>query len=226
VGFFFSELRLGTGYAKKAQKRVDAWALNCYPSSLHVKVAYEIKVYRSDFLNELKAPKKRDEAMSLSNQFYFVAPLGVIKLSEVPIECGYMEITEQNKIKVIKEAPFRMCKEPTWLFSSALARRTAKNEGVDFADFTDEVINGLMSALYNIKQLNGSEALLYGYIEKEKFRRANNAYAKKSSEQRARARFYAKCRKENCYIRLDEMQKLWKDKCTIKKVSLQHKAGS
>ena len=149
-GFFFSELRLGTGYSKKAQKRVDAWALNCYPSSNHLKVAYEIKVYRSDFLNEMKNPKKRQEGLNLSNQFYFVAPTKIIKLPEVPVECGYIEITDKNKFKVIKEAPVRLCKDPTWLFTSSLARRTAKNEGVDFYHFSDEVINALMNTFYNL----------------------------------------------------------------------------
>ena len=148
-----------------------------------------------------------------------MAPAKVIKLPEVPVECGYIEITDANKFKVIKEAPVRACKDPTWLFSSSLARRTAKNEGVDFYQFSDEVLNGLMNAFYNIKKLNGSEALLYGYIEKEKFRRASIAQTKKSSEQRAKARFYAKCRRTNSSISNEEMLRLWVLKLRAKRGS-------
>jgi hypothetical protein len=183
---FFDELRCGSGYSKAAQKRIDAWALNCYPSKKHLTISYEVKVYRSDFLNEMKDPKKRKQGLNLSNQFYFVAPTGVIKLEEVPDECGYIEVIA-NKLKIIKEAPLRTCKEPTWLFVSSIARRTAKNEGVDFLHFTDVVIGALINALRSIKPLNGSETLLHGYLEKEMLKRVNVTYNKlKAAKKKAR----------------------------------------
>jgi len=118
----------------------------------------------------------------LSNQFYFVAPPGVIKIEEIPSDCGYIEITTTNRTKVIKEAPLRDCKEPTWLFSSSLARRTARHEGVDFTQFSPEALHGIMDVLRNLAARNGSEALLFGYIEKEVFRRASIDYTKKRRE--------------------------------------------
>lgn len=209
---FFHELRLGSGFSKKAQKRVDAWALNCYPSSKHLKIAYEIKVYRQDFLKEIKDPKKRQEALNLSNQFYFVAPKGVIRIDEVPLECGYIEIDENQRLKVVKEALWRFCKDPTWLFSSSLARRTAKNEGIDFANLSDEVINGLMATLYTIKNLNGTDQLLFGYLEAEKQKRTTAAYNQRTREQKARIRFYTKYRRQNPDISLTELKRLWEEK--------------
>lgn len=210
---FFSELRCGSGYSKAAQKRIDAWALNCYPSKDHIKVAYEIKVYRSDFLNEMKDPKKRKQGLNLSNQFYFVAPEGVIKLDEVPVECGYLEVTTNHKLKIRKEAPLRTCKDPSWLFVSSLARRTVKHEGVSFSDLTDSVVKRLMDALYmgDKKIVNGAEHLLYDFIQKEYFRRANAAENKRTKEQKRYNAFVNRMRKQNCYISWDAMQNKWQE---------------
>src|ERR1039458_2615006 len=82
VWCFFPEFRCGSGYAKSSQKRIDAWVLNCWPSSKHLKISYERKVYRSDFLKELKSPKKRQQGLNLSNQFYYISPPKIIKLEE------------------------------------------------------------------------------------------------------------------------------------------------
>lgn len=121
---FFDELRLGTGYGKNVEQRIDAWAMHTWPSKRFLKIAFEIKVHRSDFLKELKAPHKRDAAMYVSNQFYFVAPRNLMSTDEIPQECGYMEILSSGIVKISKVAPIRKAVEPTWSFFAMLARRT------------------------------------------------------------------------------------------------------
>ena len=214
---FFHELRLGTGYAKKAQKRVDAFAIHSYPSSKFLKIAYEIKISKSDFLSEIKNPKKRIAALELSNQFYFCGPSTAITASLVPPECGLIEVTENHSLKVIKEAPYRDCKPPEWLFFAAISRRIAKQEGIDYTQFSDEILNAIFDSLSQIKGLKASEMLLYSYIEKEKLRRAKIIYNKKTSENRAKYKFYSKIKKSNPTIQLEELQKLWQEKL-IKKI--------
>ena len=91
---FFSEMRCGTGYKKDAERRIDFWALNCWKG--HQRIAYEIKVSRQDFLKELKDPKKRRMALLFSNEFYFIAPKGLIKVEELPPECGLIEVSWAN----------------------------------------------------------------------------------------------------------------------------------
>lgn len=83
---FFEEVRLTTGFdGKGSEQRLDAWAISLWKSSGDLaKFAYEIKVSRSDWLKELRTPKKRRIGLMLSNRFYFAAPVGVIKESEVP----------------------------------------------------------------------------------------------------------------------------------------------
>src|SRR5215831_5750364 len=88
---FFRELRVGTGRQNGSEQRLDAFALNTLPHTAMKRVCYEVKVSRSDFLVELKRPLKRRVGMRYSNEFYFVAPAGLIALSEVPSECGLIE---------------------------------------------------------------------------------------------------------------------------------------
>lgn len=135
---FFKELRVGTGYRgswkhdgyepNNPEQRIDAWVLNCYPSRKYEKIAFEIKVSRNDFLNEIKTPEKRQQALQLSNRFYFAAPEGLIKLEELPEECGLVEFAEnKTTCKWTKEAPWRDVEEPTWRFLAAVSRRILKD---------------------------------------------------------------------------------------------------
>ncbi|RKZ99065.1 MAG: hypothetical protein DRQ46_00115 [Gammaproteobacteria bacterium] len=100
----FSELRNSTGYGMR-QRYFDFFAINTWPSE-HIKVCYEIKVSRSDFLHELDNPKKRKDGMNLSNEFWFIAPKGCIKESEVPEGCGYMMATDGGMLKRIMAARY------------------------------------------------------------------------------------------------------------------------
>lgn len=135
----FKELRVGTCYRIthtynghepcNPEQRIDFWAFNCYRSKNFEKVAFEIKVSRSDFLNEINKPEKRQQALSLSNRFYFAASKGLIKPEEIPDECGLVEFKEGNtNLSWTKPAPWREVSEPSWSFMASLARRIAKQE--------------------------------------------------------------------------------------------------
>lgn len=72
-------------------RRIDGLAFNCWPSRGHLMVGYEVKVSRGDFLQELKDPTKRKIAVEFLDRFYFAAPAGMIKVSELPENCGLIE---------------------------------------------------------------------------------------------------------------------------------------
>ncbi len=133
---FLPELRLGTGYTcrvsgrrvlSEVEARVDAFAINAYPSKRCQRVAYEIKISRSDFTREICQPLKRRPALLLTNQFYFVTPAGLLKPEEIPQECGLMEIRECEAgylvWKEIVTAPWRETGPAPWYFVAAIARR-------------------------------------------------------------------------------------------------------
>lgn len=110
-----SEIRTNSGFRSKwssgkpfTEKYIDMMAFDCWPSSGFLRVAFEIKTSRSDFLEELKKPEKRWLAMMYSHQFYYVAPKGVIKYDELPPECGWMEVKEKDgklKLRSVCKAP-------------------------------------------------------------------------------------------------------------------------
>ena len=147
---FFEELRLGTGYQSTKEKaiginpeqRLDAWAINLYPSNKFLKVTYEVKVSRSDFLHEIKHPEKRQQGLWVSNEFYFVTPAGLVERKEVPTECGLIYVYDNDRSRLIVRAPLRKTDDyATWRFFASIARRTATAE--------QEIVNLKVSQNYN-----------------------------------------------------------------------------
>ncbi len=125
----FDEFYPGTGTSSGSSTRIDAFAVNCWPSGGYKSVAYEIKVSRQDFLNELKQPGKRRFGLLISNEFYFVAPVGLLNESEMPVECGLREVMPDLTIKHTKYAPVRERLPASWALLAAVARRVGKLEG-------------------------------------------------------------------------------------------------
>lgn len=123
---FFPRLRTGTGYGKDSTQYLDAWAMQLWGEQ--ARITFEVKVSRSDFLAELKTPIKRRLGLLLSNEFYFVAPKGIIKPSELPLECGLREVCGDDRIVTRVAAPWRDTSKPTWRFLASIARRVARQE--------------------------------------------------------------------------------------------------
>jgi hypothetical protein len=119
---YLEELRLGTGYGGKWERRIDAWAICYYPSRGLHRIAYEVKASRADWLAELRNPEKHQAALEISNLFYFVMPEGITKEDEVPEGCGLIIATE-NKTQVVIEATYRDCPAPPWRFVASVCRR-------------------------------------------------------------------------------------------------------
>ncbi len=135
------ELRAGTGFTNGAAQQLDGWAMNCWPSKKWTRVCYEYKISRADYTRELKNPLKRRFGLLASNQFYFVAPVGVILAESIPVECGLLEVGRalidkppvgritgfsqtagKCWIRETVPAPWRDTGPPSWTFISSLAR--------------------------------------------------------------------------------------------------------
>ena len=146
---FLRELRVGTGFHGNAAQRLDAFALNTLPHTSMRRVCYEVKTSRADFLCEIKQPLKRRIGLRYSNEFYFVTPAGLLNTSEVPIECGLIEIgdfdqdersiahvqsgtlihfdpTHGTYCRVSVPAPWRETPGPTWQFVAGMLRNQQK----------------------------------------------------------------------------------------------------
>lgn len=122
---FFTHLRGHTGHAHPGRESyMDAFAINCWPSKNYVRHALEVKVSRSDFLREMRDPGKRQRAMELANEFWFVAPSGVIKKGECPEGCGWLELTKGG-FRVRRSAKFREVDDLPMTFVASLLRHAS-----------------------------------------------------------------------------------------------------
>src|ERR1700757_1128424 len=142
---FLRELRVGTSFQGSPAQRLDAFALNCLPHTSMKRVCYEVKTSRADFLSEMKQPLKRRIGLRYSNEFYFVTPPALLKNSELPIECGLVEVGAFPKsarlvalsawepllhfdrigclfCRVSVPAPWRDTPGPTWQFVAGMLR--------------------------------------------------------------------------------------------------------
>ncbi len=163
----FIELRASSGNGGGREQRFDAFAINTYPSEGLERHAYEIKVSRSDFLRELKHPEKRAPALRFSNYFWFVAPPGVADRSEIPDECGLIEVgganpdpgnplTAADRRKVVVKAPHRESMPPTWGFLCSMARRSTDNEkACGWRRQTVKVLEAVCDLWYSTKKPGG-----------------------------------------------------------------------
>lgn len=124
----FRELRPSVGY-KHDERRIDLWVIECAPSKGMPAHAIEVKVSRSDWLRELKNPKKRRQAMALSNYYWIAAPVGVVDIVELPSQVGLIEIdpgkvgTKWYQGSVVHRADYRDKVRPTWGLLASLLRR-------------------------------------------------------------------------------------------------------
>jgi hypothetical protein len=137
---FIPRLRVGAGFGnvlrlegrtlaeqvpnplERVEQTVDAWAMDLWPSHNFKKIAYEVKVSRADFFHELENPQKREAAVLLSNQFYFVVPTGLVSPLEVPEGCGLIYVGD-SRCHTVKESARHQGPEPTWSFISSVLRR-------------------------------------------------------------------------------------------------------
>lgn len=117
------EFRFSTGFSVYAERTIDVFCINCYPSTHHERIAYEIKVSRQDFQRELAEPMKRKPALYISNRFYFVTPPGLIPPALIPPEAGLMETTGDKELKVIHPAPLRESYPAPWGTVAMMGRR-------------------------------------------------------------------------------------------------------
>jgi hypothetical protein len=114
-------------------RRIDMFAMRCRQSGRgYRRVAYEVKVSRADFLQELRLPHKRAHALDLSHEFYFACPAGMIRPGETPSECGLVWVHERRAHpEVVRRAPLREARPFSDREVAYLARFQWYREGIE-----------------------------------------------------------------------------------------------
>ena len=114
------ECKTGSTWMSPACPRIDLWTMARSWTKPRF-IGHEIKVGRSDFLND----HKWESYLPFCKEFYFVAPADVIRVEEVPEQAGLLTVTKNGR-KVItrKKAPVRNVEIPRKLFVYILMSRT------------------------------------------------------------------------------------------------------
>lgn len=105
---FVSECKTNSTWSSSGFQQLDAWAMMKSWKRPYM-YGYEIKVSRSDFVNDDKWPGYLD----FCNFFYFVAPHNVIQIEELPKDCGLL--VPSKKLTMLftkKKAPRREIEFP------------------------------------------------------------------------------------------------------------------
>ena len=115
---FISECKVGPS-RHRGCPRLDAWAMKKSWAS-PLTTGYEIKVSRSDFLNDTKWASY----LLYCNELYFVCPAKIILVEEVPEQCGLMYISSTGtRLYIKKKAPYRDVDIPVELYIYILMGR-------------------------------------------------------------------------------------------------------
>ena len=98
---FMRQVRNAAGF--DAKRTFDAVIVGLWPSRGHDIHVIEVKVSRSDWLRELKDPKKAEDASKVADRFSVAAPRGVVDVAELPATWGYIEV--QGGVEEFEEIP-------------------------------------------------------------------------------------------------------------------------
>ena len=106
----------GTRYA-------DAVAVGLWASHGHAIEGFEIKVARSDWLNEMKQPEKSEPVMRYCNRWWLACPKGVATTDELPSNWGLLELQDNGTLRVKVQAAKLDPAPVTTGFFASLVRR-------------------------------------------------------------------------------------------------------
>lgn len=128
--------KAGHGRSRSA----DYMVMNLWPSrglSLH---GIELKSFRSDWLGELKNPKKAENIFQYCDYFWLLtSEESIAKLEEIPANWGWLSV-KSSRIHVKKEAPKLSPLPITRSFLAAMLKRACdKTEFVHVDSIEDEI---------------------------------------------------------------------------------------
>lgn len=118
----FFEVANATGWS--ANRSADAIAMSLWPSRGLILRGFEIKVTRGDLKRELAKPEKAERIAAYCDEWWLVAPPGMVDLAELPPAWGLMEPTGRLGVHCVRSAVRRDDAKPLdRRFLAAVLRR-------------------------------------------------------------------------------------------------------
>lgn len=131
----FFEVSNATGYGIKSY--ADAVTMGVWPSTGHEIHGFEVKISRSDFLNEMKNPEKAMPIMQYCHRWSLVCPANMVKLDEVPATWGVYWYKD-GTVRKARQSPMLEAKPLTAAFVAALVRRAGQIDTAAIAAAVNE----------------------------------------------------------------------------------------
>lgn len=134
-----SEVSDAAGHSRS--RSADYIAVNLWPSRGLAIEGIELKSFRSDWLNELKNPKKAEAIFQYCDYFWLLTTDETIaKLEEIPATWGWLCI-QGNRIIVKKQAPKQTPIPTSRSFMVAMLKRAASKDGFVHCSSIEDRIN-------------------------------------------------------------------------------------
>lgn len=95
---------VGDATGGRARRWADAIAMGLWPSRGLALQGFEIKVSRSDWLNELRQPAKAEAIARYCRYWWIVTPPALVREGELPETWGHYEV-RGNGLKTVRAAP-------------------------------------------------------------------------------------------------------------------------
>lgn len=145
------EVRNATGklkkYKGKQPRYADMIAMGLWPSNGLEITGFEVKISRADWLNEISDEKKAVAVSQFCDRWYLVTSSEkIVKEGELPAHWGWMVISLDMKVKIIKEAPLLQAKPITREFLASLMRN-AVNSNPDYVEVQSKIMEKTVSTM-------------------------------------------------------------------------------
>lgn len=117
------KVRNATGFTGTA-RTADALVLELWPMHGMRLIGFEMKSSRSDWLRELRQPRKREAIAKFCDQWYVVAgDTGIVRVGELRPHEGLLEVTAGRRLRLAVGAPDVEAMPVTREFLAAIVRR-------------------------------------------------------------------------------------------------------
>lgn len=153
------------------EARIDCLAVRCWsgPPKGHERVAIEIKVSRADYKREMESEKWRSW-YRLAHRFAFATPAGLLSLSEVPAECGLIEVSERGLVTWRRQGPRHEPETPPESLFAEVVRRLSRHEARIRSGSMDDPAAEIVRLRAEVKSLEGQVTTADARVERHKQR--------------------------------------------------------
>lgn len=116
---------VGNDTGTRVTRHADAVAIGIWPSTGHQVHGFEVKVSRTDFLNEMKDPSKSQAIFRFCHRWSLATPPGLVRVDELPPNWGLVTF-DGKSLRTVRAAPLLAPEPMTAGFVAALVRRAGE----------------------------------------------------------------------------------------------------